>query len=286
MLLVLLALLAEVLLGGLTGPDRARADAVPPAEVVAAVSAAFGTGGTLAVVIADLHVADADLPPRATDARAARLAVRTAGNGMAAGRAFPSASLVKLFLAEDLLRRDRAGTITLTAPDLRSMAAMIRSSDDAAASALWVRHDGARAVRAVADRYDLPGTEPPRRAGQWGQTVTTPGDVARFLALLPVVAHPDDAATLLGWMRAITPIADDGFDQRFGFSGTLEGRPAVKQGWMCCVADQRHLHSVAVAGTTVLVMLSEVPQEVGYDRARRRLDAAAEAAVAALRGGR
>jgi hypothetical protein len=279
-------LLVEVLLGGLTGPSRARANAVPPAEVVAAVTDAYGTGGTVAVVIADLHIVDADLPPRAADARAARLTVRTAGNGLAAGRAFPSASLVKLFLAEDLLRRDRAGTITLTAQDRRNMAAMIRSSDDPAASALWVRHDGAGAVRSVAERYDLAATEPPRRAGQWGQTLTTAGDVARFLALLPVVAHPDDAATLLDWMRATTPIAADGFDQRFGFLGTVEGRPAVKQGWMCCVAGQRHLHSVAVTGTTVMVLLSEVPREVGYDRAGRRLDAAAGAAVGALHGGR
>lgn len=276
-LVLLPVLVVQVLLGGLSGPPSARANALPPAEVVADVVTAYGTGGTVAVVVAGVHVTDPDLPPRAADVRAARLAVRTAGNGPVTQRAFPSASLVKLFLAEDLLHRDRAGSISLTARDLALMTDMIRTSDDPAASALWVRFDGARAVRAVAERYDLAGTAPPRRAGQWGETSTTAQDVARFLALLPVVAHPEDSATLLGWMRATTAIGADGFDQRFGFFGTLTGAPAVKQGWMCCVSGQRHLHSVAVRGGQVVVALSEVPRSVGYDRARAWLTAAGAA---------
>ncbi len=270
-------LVVQVLLGGLSGLPDARAHALPPAELVADVVTAFGPGGTVAVVVADVHVTDRHLPPRAADARAARLAVRTAGNGPVTQRAFPSASLVKLFLAEDLLQRDRAGSIRLSARDLALMTDMIRASDDPAASELWVRFDGAQAVRAVAERYDLSGTEPPRRAGQWGETSTTAQDVARFLALLPVVAHPEDAATLLGWMQATTATGADGFDQRFGFFGTLTGAPAVKQGWMCCVAGHRHLHSVAVRGGQVLVALSEVPRSVGYDRARAWLTAAGAA---------
>src|SRR3954454_8137075 len=52
----------------------------------------------------------------------------------------------------------------------------------------------------VAARYDLTRAAPPRVAGQWGEATTTAGDLARFLALLPVVPDPDDAATLLRWM--------------------------------------------------------------------------------------
>ena len=266
-----------MLLGGLSGTPGARANALPPAEVVADVVAAYGPGGTVALVVAEVHVADPHLPPRAAEARAARLAVRTAANGPVAQRSFPTASLVKLFLAEDLLQRDRAGSITLTARDLALVTDMIRASDDPAASELWVRFGGASAVRAVAERYDLAGTEPPRRSGQWGETTTTAMDMARFLALLPVVAHPDDAPTLQGWMRTTTAIGADGFDQRFGFFGTLTGAPAVKQGWMCCLAGQRHLHSVAVRGGQVVVALSEGPQSVGYDRARAWLTAAGAA---------
>jgi hypothetical protein len=74
-------------------------------------------------------------------------------------------------------------------------------------------------------------------------------------------------------MQAATPVAADGFDQRFGLFGTLPGGPAVKQGWMCCVGGNRHLHSVAVVGSRVVVLLSEFPRAIGYDAGRAALDA-------------
>jgi hypothetical protein len=113
--------------------------------------------------------------------------------------------------------------------------------------------------------------------GQWGETTTTARDVARFLALLPSVAHPDDAASLLGWMSGATPQAADGFGQQFGVFGTAPAMTPVKQGWMCCVGGNRHLHSVGVVGARVVVLLSEVPRAVGYDEARAALTAAAAA---------
>jgi hypothetical protein len=53
---------------------------------------------------------------------------------------------------------------------------------------------------------------------------------------------------------------------------------------MCCVGGSRHLHSVAVLGSLVVVLLSEVPRSVGYDQARAWLDAAA-GAIPAPRSG-
>jgi hypothetical protein len=41
------------------------------------------------------------------------------------------------------------------------------------------------------------------------------------------------------------------------------GGSAVKQGWTCCVGGLRHLHSVVVVGTQVVVLLSQVPGAVG-----------------------
>jgi hypothetical protein len=271
-----LALLLLVLPDALLEPRVARASDLPPADVVAAVAAAYGTGGTLAVVVAPQQASDPDLPLRAADARAARTTARTADNGPIAQRPFPSASMVKLFLAEDVLRRARDGTLVLTPEDLGRLAEMIISSDDPAASSVWVRFGGEQAIRAVADRYDLTDTAPPRRSGQWGETTTTARDLARFLSLLPVVAHPDDAARLMEWMASASAIAADGFDQQFGLFG-VPGRPAVKQGWMCCLGGYRHLHSVAVVGTQVVVLLSEVPRAVGYDQARSWLSAAGAA---------
>jgi hypothetical protein len=185
--------------------------------------------------------------------------------------------MVKLFVAEDLLHRARTGLLRLTDEDFALLQSMIRRSDDPAASALWVRYGGARMVTDVAARYGLTGTAPPSSPGEWGETTTTARDLARFLSLLPVVAHPADAAALQFWMRTATPVAADGFDQQFGLFGTAPPLTAVKQGWMCCVGGNRHLHSVGVVGTRVVVLLSEVPRAVGYDAARAALTAAAAA---------
>ena len=272
---VSVALLA-LLLAGTAFPRWAAAqDGVAPADIVPAVIAAHGDLGAFAVVVAEQEQRQTGVSIRAAEAYSARVLARAAGNELA-DRPFPTASLVKLFLAEDVLHRARTGAILLTPADRAQLELMIRSSDDPAASDAWVRFGGAQAVRDVAVRYGLTGTAPPRRWGQWGETTTTANDLARFLARLPVIAHPDDAEALLGWMRTATPIASDGFDQEFGVFGTLPGA-AVKQGWMCCLAGQRHLHSVGVVGERVVVLLSEVPSSVGWDRAKAALDAAAAA---------
>ncbi len=185
--------------------------------------------------------------------------------------------MVKLFVAADILHRARRGSLALGPNELALLQNMIRSSDDPAASTLWVRFGGGQMVVDVARRYRLTGTAPPAVQGQWGEATTTARDLGRFLSLLPVVAHPDDAAALLEWMRSATPQAADGFDQQFGLFGTAPPLTPVKQGWMCCVGGNRHLHSVGVVGTRVVVLLSEVPRRVRYDEARAALTAAAAA---------
>ena len=272
------AVLAVVVVEVLLRPLPPAAAGAPPAEVVPAVTEAFSgfaLPGTVAVVVARQHRPAVGLSVRAADARAERTAAAVAGNGPAATRPFPTASMVKLFMAEDLLHRTRSGRLLLRPDDLDLVRRMITSSDDPAASTLWVRYDGERMVRDVADRYGLDGTAPPQVPGQWGRTTTTAADLARFLSLLPVLAHADDAALLQGWMRATTPRASDGFDQRFGLYGAAEGTAGVKQGWMCCVGGRRHLHSVAVLGRSVVVLLSEVPRAVGYRELQDAFTAAA-----------
>ena len=273
---LVVVLLLALLLAGVAAPRQAAAGGnLAPAQIVPAVTTAYGEIGTLAVVVARQQQRLAGVSIRAAEARSARVLARTAGNELA-DRPFPTASMVKLFLAEDLLHRGRTGAITLT-PEVRTrLEAMIRSSDDPAASDLWGRFDGAQRVRDVAARYGLSATSPPVRWGEWGETMTTANDLAWFLVRLPVVAHPDDAALLQGWMRTATPIAADGFDQQFGAFGTLPDA-AVKQGWMCCLSGQRHLHSVGLVGQRVVVLLSEVPSSVGWNAAKEAMDAAAAA---------
>ncbi|MGY1633218.1 LppW family protein [Geodermatophilus sp. SYSU D01186] len=276
--LAVVALLLVLTLPLLAGPASAGGTAAAaPADVVSAVTAAYGTTGTVAVAVAPQETRATGLSPRAAEARSAELAAAAAGNDLA-GRPLPTASLVKLFIAEDLLHMARQGAVTLTPDDRDRMAEMVRRSSDPIASDLWVRFDGDRLVRDVAARYGLRATAPPPVRGQWGETTTTARDLASFLARLPVVAHPDDAAALTAWMREPAPAAADGFDQRFGVLGAVPAGAAVKQGWMCCLGGMRHLHSVGVVGTHVVVLLSEVPAAVGWDAARASLTAAAAAA--------
>ncbi|MGY2003786.1 serine hydrolase [Blastococcus sp. SYSU DS1024] len=270
------ALLVAALVAAVLAPAPAGARGASPEEVVSAVVDAYGVpGGTLAVAVARQPELPGDRSPRSAEAAAARVAAHRADNGEVAQRPIPGASMVKLFMAADILHRARAGRLALDREDFALLQAMIRRSDDPAASQLWVRYGGPRMVVDVAERYGLTATSPPAVPGQWGQTLTSARDLARFLSLLPTLAHPADASALLAWMRLATPTAADGFDQEFGIFGTVPGRPAVKQGWMCCVDGNRHLHSVGVIGRKVVVLLSEVPASVGYDEARAALDAAA-----------
>ena len=273
-----LVVLAVLIVEALVAPaERALAGGPPAEDVVPAVVAGYGATGTLAVVVARQQIPRAARTVLAAQLRNARAAANLADNGSVASRPFPAASMVKLFMAEDILHRIRTGAVPSTARDLALLQEMIRRSDDPAASALWSRFGGGRMVSDVAARYGLTGTAPLRDPSQWGETTTTAHDLARFLVLLPTVAHPSDAATLMSWMRSATPLAADGFDQRFGVLGAVPGAPAVKQGWMCCLGGNRHLHSVGVVGHRVVVLLSEVPRRVGYDAARAALTAAATA---------
>jgi hypothetical protein len=271
-----LTLLALMLADVLLPPDRRAAAGGPPAELVPAVAGAYPPIGTLAVFLAQQQVPVAGLTIRAAEARSVRIAASAAGNAEV-DRPFPTASMVKLFVAEDILYRARTGLLTLRADDPWLLQEMIRHSDDPAASLLWDRYGGGQMIIDVARRYRLSGTAPPAVPGQWGEATTTARDLGRFLSLLPSAAHPDDASALLEWMRAATPVAADGFDQQFGLFETAPPGTAVKQGWMCCVGGHRHLHSVGVVDSRVVVLLSEVSSSVGYGEARAALTTAAAA---------
>ena len=252
------------------GASDSPRPAVAAPGIVPAVVSAYGQAGTLAIAVTRQA-------GRPGVGGTACIGAGTGGldDGFDADRPFPTASLVKLFVAEDVLHRARTGQFALTGEDYALLQDMIRRSDDAAASTLWVRDGGGQMVVDVAARYGLTGTTPPASPGQWGSTVTTARDVACFLARLPAIAHPADASALMVWMRTATPMAADGFDQRFGLFGTVPGLPAVKQGWMCCQGGNRHLHSVGVVGARVVVLLSEVARSVGYDEGAAALSAAA-----------
>lgn len=183
-------------------------------------------------------------------------------NGAEADTPFLGASLVKLFLADNLLQRQRAGEFRLSAEDRFLLEAMLVASDDAAADSLYSRFGGEEIVTEVAQRYRLSSVAPTTEAGVWELTTMSARDVARyydrFLSRMPA----PDRDYLLELLRGSAMIAQDGFDQFFGIPTALPGLTwAIKQAWMCCPSNTSYLHTTGILGTdnrfTVAILSSD-----------------------------
>lgn len=176
------------------------------------------------------------------------------GNNMAT----PMASVVKLFIADDLLLQESRGQVRLSPEDRRNFEAMLRSSDDSAAEVFWNRSGGSAIVSRVTARYGLGATTPPYD-GRWYTTLSTTGDLVRYYDKLLSGGGGlprDKADIIVSNLAASTPTAPDGtvpggvYPQRFGIPEGLPAAPvAVKQGWFCCWNGANWVHlSTGVIG--------------------------------------
>jgi hypothetical protein len=143
---------------------------------------------------------------------------------------YRAASLVKLWIALDYLEC-RGPETDIPAEDRALLESMLRSSDDDAASALWVRGDQQEIIRRTAQRLGLADTHPPETPGMWGYTATTAADVARTYRYMLDTVHPKLREFLLQALRNWTGRASDGFDQSFGIPRAASVPGAIKQGW-------------------------------------------------------
>ncbi|KUH99018.1 hypothetical protein [Mycobacterium sp. IS-3022] len=179
--------------------------------------------------------------------------------------AMPIASVVKLFIADDLLLQVSRGKAELSPDDRRAFAAMLRSSDDSAAEVFWNRFGGSVIVSRVIARYGLKATSTPYN-GRWFNTLSTTGDLVRYYDKLLSGSGglPEGKADIiLSNLAASTPTAPDGtvpggvYPQRFGIpEGLYADRVAVKQGWFCCWNGGNWVHwsTGAVGGDRRYVM--------------------------------
>jgi hypothetical protein len=165
---------------------------------------------------------------------------------------FPIASVVKLFIADDLLLQESKGEATLSPADRKSLDVMLRSSDDSAAQNFWNRSGGNAIISRVVARYGLTGTTAPYN-GHWDVTQSTASDLVRYYSKLLDGSGglpPEQANVIMGNLAQSTPTGIDGYPQRFGIPEGVYAEPvAVKQGWFCCWNGANQLHvSTGVIG--------------------------------------
>ncbi len=188
------------------------------------------------------------------------------------------ASVVKLFIADDLMLQVSQGKTQLSPADQQMFDVMLRSSDDSAAETFWNRSGGSAIINRVVARYGLGSTRPPGN-GRWFNTISTAKDLVRYYDMLISGAGglpSPQANIILNDLAQSTPTAPDGmvpggvYPQRFGIPEGLPGEPvAVKQGWMCCIgADWMHLSTGVIGMDRRYVMAISSMQPTGAPAAR------------------
>jgi hypothetical protein len=175
--------------------------------------------------------------------RGARVAVavydRQTGTVYAGGEAdssYPSASLVKAFIATRLLVDGEAKDPATK--DL--MWKMITLSDDGIATQLYPVAGGQNLIDWIVRRYKVTGLKPTTRSGAWGLTQVTARGMVTFFAA--AAKDPLVGPWLLDAMANTQAKGSDGWPQWFGIPQATQGW-RIKQGWLCCVDNKSRLHS-------------------------------------------
>ncbi|WP_308249862.1 hypothetical protein [Sphaerisporangium fuscum] len=241
-----------------------------------------------AALVAGAAPASASAASPASAARAPRIPPGTTASYMVfdrqAGRAtlaykthsrFRSASVVKILIAIDYLESLKPGA-AVPAADQALLRTMLRSSDDAAASAFWNRRGKGAIVERMVRRLGLTDTAPPpaSKPGFWGYTALSAADVVRTYRYLLDRAAPKVRDLVLGHLRAATRCASDDFDQYFGIPSAVPRPWAVKQGWsgygsrpaVPCSGRRGSAQGTAAASTTTATAGAAVPGPVNLVR--------------------
>jgi hypothetical protein len=224
-------------------------------RVQRATDEAAGAGATLSIAILD----------RATHQLISN------GNPQIPG----TASVAKLFIADEVLLQESQGKTTLSPEDHQALDTMLRSSDDDAAEKFWDQDGGDAIITDVATRYGLTSTTPPSD-GRWWNTISSPNDLIRYYDKLLDGSGglPRERARLIfSDLAQSTPTGIDGYPQRFGIPDGLFAEPvAVKQGWMCCIgSDWMHLSTGVIGPDRRFIMVIESLQPTDDATARHTI---------------
>ena len=143
-----------------------------------------------------------------------------------------TASTIKLAIVVDLLLRERAGEMTLSAGDRALMAEMLHSSDNDAADTLWSRYGGPDHSRFNRDfpQFGLTSLAPQRGFSDiypyWGFQKSTPNDLDRLMSFVLTRLDPALSAQI------VTALQHVDADQQWGVWGAGPAMaPGNKNGW-------------------------------------------------------
>jgi hypothetical protein len=175
-------------------------------------------------------------------------------------------STPKLAMVVDLLLRDDAGTVNLTAEDRDLVHRMLNSSDDDAAHTLWTRYGGEQEFAARFPSYgmtDMRFTD--EHPHHWGWILTTADDLDRLIDHVLTELPAAHREYVVGEMRSVD------VNQQWGVWGAgAAARPGNKNGWCDDNDDGSWLmNSVGFVGPgeryTLAVMNNTRVVENGYD---------------------
>lgn len=243
--------------------------AVPPEAPPAQPGAPLdGVDARLRQAVAEAAASGADVQAVVLD--------RDTGQRVSSGAdtAFPIASVVKVFIADDLLLQESKGQTTLSAADRKSLEVMLRSSDDSAAQNFWDRSGRNAVIGRIVGRYGLTATTAPAN-GHWDVTLSTASDLVRYYDMLldGTGGLPrEQVNVIMTNLGLATPMAADGYPQRFGIPEGLYAEPvAVKQGWFCCWNGANQLHvstgTIGAKNRYVIAISSLEPDDATAARA-------------------
>jgi hypothetical protein len=240
------------------GPPEALSGTVfggLPARIQRAIDASAASGATLSVAVLDRKTHE----------------LVTNGNSQIVG----TASVAKLFIADDLLLQESQGRTTLSPDDRRALDVMLQSSDDGAAEKFWGQGGGDAIITQVATRYGLSSTTPPDD-GRWWNTMSSLSDLIRYYDMLLNGSGglpPERAKIIVNDLARSTPTGIDGYPQRFGIPEGLFAEPvAVKQGWMCCIgSDWEHLSTGVIGSDRRYIMVIQSLQPADDATARQTI---------------
>jgi hypothetical protein len=186
-----------------------------------------------------------------------------------------TASVAKLFIADDVLLQESQGKSALSPEDRQALDVMLQSSDDDAAERFWGQGGGPAIITQVAARYGLSSTTPPSD-GRWWNTMSSLTDLIHYYDMLLDGSGglpAERAMIIVNDLSRSTPNGVDGYPQRFGIPDGLFAEPvAVKQGWMCCIgSDWVHLSTGVIGADHRYVVVVQSLQPSDDATARRTI---------------